>query len=104
VAFTTSVEWAIGHLNRSALTPVPDLRDGTNHTVKVMREFATQAAVDSGGAVEDYEASYNWHVTPRVDVYVAVENVFDETYLAGRAGVDTVGQSRFVHGGIRISR
>lgn len=56
LAFTTSVEWAIGHLNRNALTPVPDLRDGTNHTVKVIRIFAARAALEPGGVVEDYEA------------------------------------------------
>lgn len=44
----------------------------------------------------------NWHATPRLDVFVAVENVFDETYLVGRAGVDTIGQPRFVHGGFRL--
>jgi outer membrane receptor protein involved in Fe transport len=48
------------------------------------------------------DASAVWHATRRVDLYVAVENVLDETYLVGRAGVDTVGQPRFVHGGVRI--
>jgi hypothetical protein len=56
LAFTTSVEWAVGYLNRSASVPVPDSRDGTNHTIKVIREFATRAAIDPGGVVEDYEA------------------------------------------------
>lgn len=55
-AFTTSVEWAVGCLNRSAVTPLPKVRDRTNHTVKVMREFVARAAVDPGGVVEDYKA------------------------------------------------
>jgi len=42
------------------------------------------------------------HVTGRLDRFVAVENVFDETYLVGRSGVDTIGQPRFVHGGFRL--
>jgi len=49
----------------------------------------------------DFSAS--WHATPQVDLYFSVENVFDETYLVGRAGVDTVGQPRFLHGGVRVS-
>jgi outer membrane receptor protein involved in Fe transport len=42
------------------------------------------------------------HLTERLDLFVAVENVFDETYLVGRSGVDTIGQPRFVHGGFRL--
>jgi outer membrane receptor protein involved in Fe transport len=44
----------------------------------------------------------SWHATRRLDVFLAVENLFDETYLVGRSGVDTVGQPRFVHGGVRM--
>jgi outer membrane receptor protein involved in Fe transport len=43
-----------------------------------------------------------WHATRRLDLYIAVENAFDKVYLVGRAGVDTVGQPRFVHGGLRL--
>jgi len=43
-----------------------------------------------------------WHVTQRFDLYLAVENLFNETYLVGRSGVDTIGQPRFVHGGFRL--
>ncbi len=43
-----------------------------------------------------------WHATRRIDVFLAVENVLDKTYYVGRAGLDTVGQPRFVHGGLRI--
>ncbi len=43
-----------------------------------------------------------WHVTRILDVYVAVENLFDRQYLVGRAGVDTIGQPLFVHGGVRL--
>jgi outer membrane receptor protein involved in Fe transport len=41
-------------------------------------------------------------VAPGVDLVLAVENLFDREYLVGRAGVDTIGQPRFVHGGIRL--
>lgn len=37
-----------------------------------------------------------------VELVFAVENLLDKQYLVGRAGVDTVGQPRFVHGGIRV--
>ena len=43
-----------------------------------------------------------WHLGRRLDLYLAVENVFDATYLVGRAGLDTIGQPRFVHGGVRM--
>jgi iron complex outermembrane recepter protein len=43
-----------------------------------------------------------WHLTRFVDLFAAVENLFDKVYLVGRSGVDTVGQPRFIHGGIRI--
>ena len=45
-------------------------------------------------------------VSPRIsrnaELVLAVENLFDEEYLVGRAGVDTVGQPRFIHGGVRM--
>lgn len=56
LAFTTSVEWAVGYLDRCAVTPVLDNRDGTNLTVKVVREFCARTSVDPGGVIEDYEA------------------------------------------------
>ncbi len=43
-----------------------------------------------------------WHATPQLDLYLGVKNLFDQTYLVGRAGVDTIGQPRFVHGGVRL--
>jgi len=43
----------------------------------------------------------SWPATDRLELYAAVENLLDKSYLVGRAGVDTVGQPRFVHGGIR---
>ena len=56
LAFTTSVEWAIGYLNKCAASPVPDLRYGTNLTVKILRDFSDRASVDSGAVIDDYEA------------------------------------------------
>jgi iron complex outermembrane receptor protein len=44
----------------------------------------------------------NWHVGNRIDLYLAVENLFDTEYLVGRSGVDTIGQPRFIHGGVRL--
>jgi outer membrane receptor protein involved in Fe transport len=45
---------------------------------------------------------FSWHATPYVDLFAAVDNLFDRVYLVGRSGVDTVGQPRFIHGGIRL--
>lgn len=56
LAFTTSVEWAIGYLNKCAVSPAPDLRDGTNFTVKILRDFSSRASVDAEAAIDDYEA------------------------------------------------
>jgi outer membrane receptor protein involved in Fe transport len=44
----------------------------------------------------------SWHLGARTDLYLAIENVFDEQYLVGRSGVDTIGQPRFIHGGVRL--
>ncbi len=43
-----------------------------------------------------------WHFNPMLDIYVGVENLLNTQYLVGRAGVDTVGQPRFIHGGFRL--
>lgn len=56
LAFTTSVEWAIGYLNKCAVSPVPDLKDGTNLTVKILREFSARSSVDAGAVIDDYQA------------------------------------------------
>jgi outer membrane receptor protein involved in Fe transport len=43
-----------------------------------------------------------WHASRTVDVFLAVNNLLDKTYLVGRAGADTIGQPVFVHGGLRF--
>ncbi len=40
-------------------------------------------------------------LTPVLDAFFAVENLLDRTYLVGRAGVDTLGQPRFLRAGLR---
>lgn len=56
LAFTTSVEWAVGYLNKCAVSPVPDVRDGTNLTVKTLREFVARTGVDGVTEIDDFEA------------------------------------------------
>lgn len=56
LAFTTSVEWAVAYLNRSSSNPVPDKKDGTNLTVKILRKFTARASVDPLRVIDDYEA------------------------------------------------
>lgn len=56
LAFTTSVEWAIGYLNKCAVSPVSDLGGGTNLTVKILRDFSARASVDAGAVIDHYEA------------------------------------------------
>lgn len=46
LAFTTSIEWAVDHLNRGLFNPVPK-REGANPTVEILRELTTRAAVDA---------------------------------------------------------
>lgn len=41
-------------------------------------------------------------MTPRLDVFFAIENLLDRQYLVGKAGIDTIGQPLFVHGGLRV--
>jgi outer membrane receptor protein involved in Fe transport len=53
-----------------------------------------------GVALVDLSASRR--IGANVHVVLAVENLLDAEYLVGRAGVDTVGQPRFVHGGLRV--
>jgi outer membrane receptor protein involved in Fe transport len=40
-------------------------------------------------------------LVPHVEAFLAVENLFNQQYLVGRSGVDTVGQPLFAYGGIR---
>lgn len=56
LAFTTSVEWAVGYLNKCAASSVVDDRDRTNLTVKTLREFAARAGIDASAVIDDYEA------------------------------------------------
>jgi len=44
----------------------------------------------------------SWHVRRFLDTFGAIENVFNRNYLVGRAGVDTIGQPRFIHFGLRF--
>jgi len=43
-----------------------------------------------------------WHASRALDLFLGVNNALDKTYLVGRAGVDTIGQPRFIHGGLRF--
>jgi outer membrane receptor protein involved in Fe transport len=54
------------------------------------------------GAVLLVDLFASWHATRNLDVFLAVQNLLDERYLVGRAGLDTVGQPRFIHGGLRM--
>jgi hypothetical protein len=37
-----------------------------------------------------------------MEVFGAVENMFDVEYLVGRSGVDTVGSPRMIRAGLRL--
>jgi len=64
-------------------------------------ETETNAATTVMGEFVLVDLFAAWHATDRFDLFLAVENLFDKTYLVGRAGVDTIGQPRFVHAGLR---
>lgn len=51
-------------------------------------------------ALVDLFASY--HFVRGFDLFLAVSNLLDKSYLVGNAAVQTVGQPRFVHGGVRV--
>ncbi|MFP2910181.1 TonB-dependent receptor [Pyxidicoccus sp. 3LFB2] len=53
-----------------------------------------------GYAVVDVSASR--HLFWKVDLFAAVENLFDREYLAGRAGVDTLGPPLMARVGLRL--
>ncbi len=53
-----------------------------------------------GYVVVDLSASRQ--LRRNVDLFVAAENLLDKQYLVGRAGVDTIGQPLFIHGGVRV--
>jgi len=48
------------------------------------------------------DVSVSRRIVSGLEVFLSVENVLDEEYLVGRAGVNTIGQPRFVHGGVKI--
>ena len=56
LALTTSVEWSVKFLNQRARGPVPEMRDGTNHTVRVLREFSERTSIPAQIAIDEYEA------------------------------------------------
>jgi outer membrane receptor protein involved in Fe transport len=49
------------------------------------------------------DLSVSRRVTRNLDVVLAVENLFDKQYTVGLAGVETIGQPRFIHGGVRFT-
>ncbi|HET7542045.1 MAG TPA: TonB-dependent receptor [Polyangiaceae bacterium] len=49
-----------------------------------------------------FDIFVSWHVRSFLDTFAAIENLFDRTYLVGRSGVDTIGQPRFIHFGLRF--
>lgn len=59
LALTTSVEWSVKFLNMRAVAPVPEKRDGTNQTVRILRELVARAQLSAGSAIDDYEALIN---------------------------------------------
>jgi outer membrane receptor protein involved in Fe transport len=89
---------------RIALLYEPAAAWGANVALRYVGEqFENDLNTLPMGDVWLTDVSASWQATPRIKAYLAVENLFDETYLVGRAGVDTVGQPRFVHGGFRVS-
>ena len=81
--------------------------DPRRFTVEVLVRYSSRQFEDDQNLLPLPEVTLvdlfaSWHLTAAIDVFVAVDNLFDRQYLVGRAGVDTIGQPRFVHGGIRL--
>jgi iron complex outermembrane receptor protein len=66
------------------------------------RQFEDDLNAKPMAAAALVDLSASRRVSANLDVVLAVENLFNREYLVGRAGVDTVGQPRFVHGGLRL--
>ena len=49
------------------------------------------------------DVSASRRLTSYLEVVLAVENLLNKEYLVGRAGgLNTIGQPRFIHGGLRV--
>jgi hypothetical protein len=59
LALITSVEWSAKYLNMRVLAQVPEKRDRTNHTVRVLRELSARTQLSAGSTIDDYEALIN---------------------------------------------
>jgi outer membrane receptor protein involved in Fe transport len=51
-------------------------------------------------AVVDLSASRRLYW--KLELFAAVENLLNEQYIVGRAGIDTIGQPLLVRGGLRV--
>ncbi|MFL5264454.1 MAG: TonB-dependent receptor plug domain-containing protein [Anaeromyxobacteraceae bacterium] len=68
----------------------------------VSRQFEDDLNTSPMAGMTLVDISLQRRVAPDVELVFAIENLFDTQYLVGRAGIDTVGQPRFVHGGLRM--
>lgn len=59
LTLTTSVEWSVKFLNMRAVAPVPEKRDGTNQTVKILRKLVARTQISAESKIDDYEALIN---------------------------------------------
>ena len=59
LAFTASVECSMRFLNLQSVAPIPDKRDGSNHTVAILRELSARTQLAAKAAIDDYEALTN---------------------------------------------
>ena len=80
----------------------PRLLTGDVHVRYVGSQFEDDLNTLKMGEALIVDLFAAWHLTRHVDLFAAVDNLFDKTYLVGRAGVDTVGEPRFIHGGFRL--
>lgn len=81
--------------------------DATRFTAQVQMRYVGKQFEDDVNSlpmasVVLFDVFASWHLTTSMDVFLAADNLFDRTYLVGRAGLDTIGQPRFVHGGVRF--
>jgi vitamin B12 transporter len=55
------------------------------------------------GGVVTVNAEVGWRWTPRYELFLAAENLFDRTVPTGRSDVTSVGAPRLLHGGLRVT-
>jgi outer membrane receptor protein involved in Fe transport len=90
------------HRVRAALTGLGRRGQATVQLRAQSSQFEDDLNTLPMGGFAVLDASADAHVYRFISVYADAQNLFDNRYLVGRSGVDTIGPPRIVMAGIRI--